>query len=963
METSKLKNFAQHARRALREIVQNKLKLVLAKDSTARREQPKAVEKLEQEISSTSMEQVIEKVAYIWFNRFCALRFMDVNRYNRTSVLSPLEGQFQPEILTEVKMGVIDDTIIPQETATKILDLIQNKIPSADPQNEAYRLIVVAVCNHLNTIMPFLFQRIADYTELLMPDDLLSGNSIISYVREAMTPDACKDVEVIGWLYQFYISEKKDEVFAGLKKNKKVTPENIPAATQLFTPSWIVRYLVENSLGRLWMLNNPNSRLIDRMEYYIKPEQEETDFLLIKSPEEIKICDPACGSGHMLVYAFEILYAIYEEEGYDAPTIPTLILENNLYGIEIDERAGELAAFALCMKAREKYRRFFKKSVQPNICVLENITFEDREVKSYLEAVNPDLFSEELSTLLYQFKEASNFGSLIQPVITDIQSLLNCLEKEEKSVFDDLFLQKIHDRVLTVLKQADYLSPKYHVILANPPYMGSKGMNGSLGKWVKGNFPNSKSDLFAVFIERNLELTREHGFVGMITMQSWMFLSSYEKLRDKILTKNTILSMAHIGARGFDSIGGEVVSTTAFVLKNSPSPEFKGHYVRLVDGNSEQDKYTAILEVIQHPDCGWFFTASSVDFKKIPGSPVAYWVSKKIRQSFSVLNRLGHSATTRKGMVTGDNSRFTKFWYEVDFAKIGFSLNNRSTALSSDKKWFPYIKGGGFRKWFGNVVDVVLWENDGEVLRNIKHPTADRPLASNFNLDFIFKPNVSWGTVSSSEFSARLSKGSELFDQAGNACFSDEKNLNKILCFLNSKVSTTCLNALNPTMNFVPGDIASLPLTDDVPYDKLAFIFVKIIHIAQSDWNSSEVSWGFKQPIINPEHHGTILHNMYTKIRIYWQQMIKEMQLLEQENNRIFIEAYGLKDELTPDVPLHEITLTCNPHYRYAQGKTEEAYETLLKADTMKELISYSVGCMMGRYSLDEPGLIYAHSG
>ena len=401
METAKLKKFAQFARRSLLEQVSAKLKLVLAENSAARRERAEAVKKLEEAIKNHGKEQVIERVAYIWFNRFCALRFMDVNRYTRIGVVSPAEGQFQPEILSEAKMGHIDEEMVHDKVRQQIFALLDGKAPSRDPQGEAYRLLVVAACNFWNKAMPFLFQRIADYTELLMPDDLLSGNSILAYTREAMTPNACEDVEVIGWLYQFYISEKKDAVFEGLKKNQKITPENIPAATQLFTPHWIVRYLVENSLGRLWLLNRPGSKLIEQMDYYIKPEEEyvhekherhekenneivrdfravrgQEDFLRISSPEEIKICDPACGSGHMLTYAFDLLYAIYEEEGYDPAEIPAKILTHNLYGIELDERAGELAAFALTMKARAKQRRFFNKGVKPNICVLENVRFD-----------------------------------------------------------------------------------------------------------------------------------------------------------------------------------------------------------------------------------------------------------------------------------------------------------------------------------------------------------------------------------------------------------------------------------------------------------------------------------------------------------------------------------------------------------------------------------------------------------
>ena len=598
METSKLKKFAQHARRLLLDQVGAKLALVLDASSAARRESPQVVAQLEKQIDATSREQLIDKVAYTWFNRFCALRFMDVNAYTRIRVVSPAnEGQFQPEILAEAKAGHIDEDRVPEKTRKQIQALLSGTAPSHDPQQEAYRLLVVAECNSFHSAMPYLFERIADYTELLMPDDLLSGNSVLAYTREAMTPEACQDVEVIGWLYQFYISEKKDSVFVGLKKNEKITPENIPAATQLFTPHWIVRYLVENSLGRLWMLNHPGSSLIGQMDYYIKPEVEEVDFLKIARPEDIKVCDPACGSGHMLTYAFDLLYAIYEEVGTDPSEIPEKILTHNLYGIELDERAGELAAFALTMKARSKQRRFFNKAIKPNICVLEKVAFSTDELDEYITAVGRDLFTLDLRETLKQFEEADNFGSLIRPKLTSVQNVLPILEA--KDISSNLFLAATHVKVLQVLRMAGYLSPRYQVVIANPPYMGGKGMNARLGAWAKENYPSSKSDLFAMFIERNLDLAMPAGAVAMITMQSWMFLSSFESLRTRILGQNTIVSMAHLGARAFDSIGGEVVSTTAFVLENQHKLEYKGAYLRLVSGKSEAEKAAMLLEAIQ----------------------------------------------------------------------------------------------------------------------------------------------------------------------------------------------------------------------------------------------------------------------------------------------------------------------------------------------------------------------------
>lgn len=596
MEISKLKRFAQFARRTLTEQITAKLDLVLLADSPARRESLDAVKKLENAIQQSSRSQVVERIAYTWFNRFCALRFMDVNGYNRIRVVSPADGQFQPEILAEAKMGHIDEESVPSKVSQHVRALLAESVKSHDPQGEAYRLLVVSVCNAWHQSMDFLFERINDYTELLMPDDLLSGNSILAYTREAMTPEACESVEVIGWLYQFYISEKKDAVFEGLRQNQKINPENIPAATQLFTPHWIVRYLVDNSLGRLWLLNRPGSKLAEHMAYYIPPEKPETEFLKVNRPEDLKVCDPACGSGHMLTYAFDLLYAIYEEEGYDAAEIPEKILTHNLFGIELDERAGELAAFALTMKARARQRRFFSKRVKPHITVLERVRFDREELDEYMNAVGRDLFTLGLRETLQQFGEADNFGSLIKPQVGQVADALATLEA--KDMAGNLFLAETHRRVLTVLRMAEALSPRYAVVVANPPYMGSKGMNPRLSAWAKENYPNSKSDLFAMFMERNLDLTVKGGAVAMITMQSWMFLSSFEALRARILNQHTILSMAHLGARAFDSIGGEVVSTTAFVLENVHKPEYRGAYLRLVDGNSEAEKMEMMVKAI-----------------------------------------------------------------------------------------------------------------------------------------------------------------------------------------------------------------------------------------------------------------------------------------------------------------------------------------------------------------------------
>jgi len=962
METAKLKKFAQFARRSLIEQVSTKLKQVLEENSAARRESAEAIKKLEEAIKGHGKEQVIERVAYIWFNRFCALRFMDVNRYTRIGVVSPSEGQFQPEILAEAKMGHIDEEMVHDKVRQQIFALLDGKAPSRDPQGEAYRLLVVAACNFWNKAMPFLFQRIDDYTELLMPDDLLSGNSILAYTREAMTPDACEDVEVIGWLYQFYISEKKDEVFDGLKKNKKITPENIPAATQLFTPHWIVRYLVENSLGRLWMLNRPGSKLALQMDYYIKPEEAETDFLRIGKPEEIKICDPACGSGHMLTYAFDLLYAIYEEEGYEPGDIPEKILTHNLYGIEIDERAGELAAFALTMKARAKQRRFFTKSIKPNICVLENVKFEEAELKEYMDFIGRDLFTAPLQTTLHQFEESDNFGSLIRPELTDIQGVLQLLEA--KDVSGQLFLSETHKKVLQALWQADYLSPKYHVVIANPPYMGGKGMNGRLGAWAKDNYPNSKSDLFSMFIERILLMIKRGGYAGLMTPFTWMFLTSYENLRSVLLHNCAITGLVRPEYHSF--FESAYVPICSFIVLNQKATNLAGAFVDLSKFYGADAQPIKLLEAINNHKCDWFYTASSDDFLKIPGNPIAYWISEKARDLFEECTPLGQMANAKQGLITGDNEQFLRFWNEIEFREIGLGFGSRDEANKSGKRWFPHHKGGAFRKWYGNHEYVVDWENDGERIRNFFDDNGklrSRPQ----NLEFYFKSAVTWTSLTVASFNCRLSREGFIYDAKGPIVAPiDSEYLLALTGLLNCNVSNYLLKLLAPTMDYNQGPVSKLPWPKNI--DKQINAINSIVKLLESqakkDWDSYETSWDFANlPLLNPDYHQSTLAAIFQKLRADWREMTLEMQRLEEENNRIFIEAYGLQDELTPEVPLTEITLTCNHHYRYGGNKCEEELEALLLADTMRELVSYSVGCMFGRYALDKPGLILANQG
>lgn len=957
MDTGALKTFAIRTRKDLISQVARRLDAVLPADSDARREAPAAMAELDREIARTGRAAVIDRVAYTWFNRFTALRYMDARGYLAPRVVSPADGETRPEILSQAVQGILPDHLR-KEVAAQVRDLLEGRAPSREPQVEAYRRLVVASCNALHGLMPFLFERIADYTELLMPNELLAETGWVAELRAVMTPDACEDVEIIGWLYQFYISEKKQDVFDALKKNVKITAANIPAATQLFTPHWIVRYLVENSLGRLWLLNHPESQLAAKMDYYIAPEEPETDFLRVDSPEEIRICDPACGSGHMLTYAFDLLYEIYEEEGFPPAEIPGLILTHNLTGIEIDDRAGALAAFALAMKAAAKLgrRRFLRMEVKPDVVVLENVEFTGQDrLGEFLRMIGQGS-NIALADTLAQFGQAKNFGSLIVPKLKNPGDVLEALRARDFG--GDILLEGVRDRVVAVLRMAEALAPRYHVVVANPPYMGGKGMNSEVQEFTKKNYPDSKSDLFAAFIERGLGLAVARGFTAMVTMESWMFLGSFEKLRIRLLEETTIQSMVHMPylGKGGTSMGINF-GTCAFVCERSPKAEFNGRFccVRYF----ETDDSGVPFEF--PPKNERLSMVSSKDFEKIPGRPIAYWVSEALRETFPRSTLLGEFCDFRIGMATGKNEWHVRQWQEVSRSRTGFGAGSREIAKASGRKWFPYAKGGEFRKWAGNEESLVNWENDGALLQNTKHPTSDRIWAHNFNLLNIFQPAICWTVVTTGRNGFRLHSDGFIFDAAAGLCQpKTDVRIEYLLGLLNSKITETALPLINPTINLHPGYLSSLPGLAVHQIDQVQ----SLQELSKSDWDAFETSWDFTTlPLLSPDHRSGTLEATYARLRAHWAGMTAEMKRLEEENNRIFIDAYGLQDELTPEVPIEEITLTCNPAYRYGVKGTEEEREARLLADTMKELISYAIGCMFGRYSLDAPGLILANQG
>ena len=963
INTSALKGVAQELRNMLMEQTKNKINAVLALDSIERREHPKAVNDLENKIQSTSLDSVIEEVSYVWFNRFCAIRYLDVKDYLPVRIISPIDGQSQPNVLAEAKAGDFCEEIFDSEKEkSDVTALLLGTKNSRDPQGEAYSILLNNAIKYLTKIFPYLFSDPEDFYGILKPTNLLSKDSVISKICEVMSKDACADIEIIGWLYQYYISEKKDVVFKAVKEKKqKISKENIPAATQLFTPHWIVKYIVENSLGRLWMLNHPESTLASQMEYYIKPNENESDFLKISNPEEIKICDPACGSGHMLTYAFDLLYKIYEEQGYDPSSISELILKNNLFGIEIDKRASQLAYFALMMKGREKCRRLFKKTVTPNILHLEKIEFDETTKADLAKILEKENELSQVLPFLDNYKEADNFGSLISPKIKVTDSLEDRLSLliETSDLLTTSQLRLLQKFIL----QEKYLSKHYHILIANPPYMGNRGMNDELKKFAKKNYPKSCSDLYSMFIEQGFKLNLDNGFCSMVTMQSWMFLPTFEELRKFILDSKAISSMIHIGTRGFDSIGGEVVATTAFTIRNSLTSDGNAKYYDLTQGNSELEKDCKFKSDITSNS---FYNASSKNFSKIPGSPIAYWLSEKVLNIFASEKKMGDVCQAKQGLATADNDRFLRQWYEISIDKFCTTAKSCEETKTLPYKWYPYNKGGEYRKWFGNITYVVNWEHDGFEIRNFKDSKGKLRSAVR-NPTFYFKEGLTWSLITSSANSFRYIESGAIFDVAGMSVFFDNRNqLLASLGLSNSNFAYTNTKVINPTVNFQIGDFVKLPYLSKLPIENLVPSVEECIRISKDDWNSYEITWDFKvNPLVKISNSESSLEATYNTLRTMQKQLTSRLHELECQNNQEINRAYDIEDEFSSDVNIENITLTCNPYYRYRQqsDKSEGKLEELFKKDTIKELISYAVGCMFGRYSLDKDGLILAKQG
>lgn len=923
------------------------------------------------QINEKGYQQVMEEVAYTWFNRFSALRFMEVNGYlpSHVRVFTDENNAFKPQILAEALHLELDKLDKDKVYALK----------ETEQTEELYKYLLIVQCNALNSILPGMFQTIADYTELLLPDNLLREGSVIEQMISQIPEDNWQDaVQIIGWLYQYYNSEKKDDVFAALKKNVKITKENIPAATQLFTPDWIVRYMVENSLGRLWVEGHPDTKtqLLPTPEeqaayiagsrdpedtkwhYYLEEAQQEPQVQAQLSeiskqyadltPEQIKVIDPCCGSGHILAYLFDVLMQIYENYGYTSRDAVTSILQNNLYGLDIDDRAAQLAYFAVMMKARRYDRRFFSHTTQPHVYAIEESNRIEKPDVEYFCNGKLEL-KDAMQTILTQLYDAKEYGSILTITPQDWDALY--ARFDEVADESSFHRESIRKKLLPLVRVAQTLAQKYDVVVTNPPYMGASNMNSDLSEYVKKYYPDSKSDLFAVFIEVCSRMAKQNGYQAMITQHAWMFLSSFEKLREKMMLTETV-SMAHLGARAFEEIGGEVVQTTSFVRVRTHIDNYKGVYCRLIEPTTQQDKEEMFLAGENR------YTANQDNFAKIPGKPLVYWFGKRFLDSFSNNESVNTYGDARKGLVTLDNERFLRIWTEVLFSKIGIRVDSAEAALKRKVKWIPINKGGLFRKWYGNNSFVVNWKSDGKEIKDniIKTYRGGSYTKEVRSEEKYFLPGITWTVVSTSRTSFRRYENGFIFSNSGESVTvpnCNEDTLDYLTGLLNSKYAERTLAVLSPTMGFESGYIAEVPVPDGLTREgSIVPIVRENIQVSKEDWDSFETSWDFtRHPFIKAI---TKYPNMMDIGNIYlaecydiWagecEERFEKLKANEEELNRIFIDIYGLQDELTPEV--------------------EDKDVTVRKADLCRDVrsfISYAVGCMFGRYSPTYDGLAYA---
>ena len=924
---------------------------------------------------ATAYKYILEEVAYTWFNRLIAVRFMEVNDYlpSHIRVLSSESGKIEPDLVTTPFDAELNFTSDEKETVLRLKT--ENKL------DELFRLLFIKQCNALNDILPALFEQTNDYTELLLNLSVVDREGVVYHLIHDIEEDDFNiekggQVEIIGWLYQYYNTEPKNAAFA---KNGKITKEEIPAVTQLFTPDWIVRYMVENSLGRIYIdkrkeqgaftdslrqdtltwedieakrIANEKS-IADEMgwKYYL-PEAAQTEEVrrqldeiqrqsAYKDIRDIKVIDPCMGSGHILVYAFDVLMKMYENDGYSQRDAAQCILEHNLFGLDIDERAAQLAYFAVMMKARQYDRRIFTRGIQPHVYAIAESNDIDTFTRDYFTNNDPKLKAA-LDSVINDLHDAKEYGSILTVAPVDFAALYARAEEVKEDV--SLHREAALNTVLPLIRVAEIMAQRYEVVVTNPPYMGSGNMDTRLSEFVKKHYPDSKSDLFAVFIERCGQMTGQNRYQAMITQHAWMFLSSFEKLRASLLLKDTV-NMAHLGPRAFEEIGGEVVQTTSFVLRNSHIADFKGTYSRLIEPTTQQGKEDMFLAGENR------YIAQQSNFSKISGSPVAYWVSDNLLRCYQNGIPLGQIAAPRKGNSTSDNNRFLRIWFEVDIHTENFGCRELKQELTIEKRWFPYNKGGGYRKWYGYNEYMIDWYDDAAAIRAIKTAVIA-------NYQYFMKPGLTWSTVTSGGFSLRKFGYGYIFDNGGCCIFDLGSRTNYILGVMNSTVFKYIFGQSNPTINSQSGEVAKFPVIISLNKRIDDFVEHNVIS-SKNDWDSYETSWDFKHhPLLRPVSR---LADDYTAWKSECEQRFLQLKANEEELNRIFIDIYGLQDELTPDVAEKDVTV-----HRIFDTK-DEVPESMqgssyvrTKRDEIVSLLSYAVGCMFGRYSLDVDGLAYA---
>lgn len=904
------------------------------------------------EINDKGYKQVMEEVAYTWFNRFSALRFMEVNGYlpSHVRVFTDEENNFKPQIITEAIHLDLDG--LDMEKVYELKD--------AEKTEELYKYLLIVQCNALNAILPGMFQKIADYTELLLPDNLLREGSVTQQMIELIPEDDWKDaVQIIGWLYQYYNSEKKDDVFAALKKNVKITKENIPAATQLFTPDWIVRYMVENSLGRLWLEGHPDVKEQflpteeeqsayaagnrdpedTKWHYYLEEANQEPEVqaqlaeirkeYAALTPDQLKVIDPCSGSGHILAYLFDVLMQIYESYGYTTREAVASIVENNLYGLDIDDRAAQLAYFAVMMKARQYDRRFFSRDIQPHVYAIAESNHVDKFAVDYF--CNGDAkLKKAMDTIISELHDAKEYGSILTVTPQDWSALYDRFAEITEDI--NMSRETALRELLPLAQVAEALAQKYDTVVTNPPYMADSGMSPHLLNYVKDNFKNYRNDLYSCFMKKTIAMLKANRFTGLMTSYTWMFLTAFSKMRIEMLSENSLVTLVQPEYHAF--FKEAFVPICTFVLTNR-CMNYAGKYIQLAKftGAEEQEKRT--LDAIMSSSCDYKFTVKQSLFYQIPDMPIAYWLKPSTAELFINGSLLSKYADLRQGLITGDNDRFLRFWSECDARKIS-TLNDRN------KKWFFYHKGGEYRKWYGNMTLVVNWENDGfEIVnfRDDKGKQRSRPQ----NIRYYLQEGFTWTALTVADFNVRYMPEGGIFDAKGSSGFCNEKdNLKYIIGLCNSKVSMEFLSFLAPTMDYSAGAVGKVPtIICEEKKAEISNVVTTNIEISKSDWDSYEISWDFQHhPLLRSV---PIIAEAFDQWQAECDERFNQLKDNEEELNRIFIDIYGLRDELTPEV--------------------EDKDVTVRKADLGRDIrsfISYAVGCMFGRYSLYKDGLIFA---